>query len=142
VTSLALPAPLIATTRFPGEFVLPRDDSHIRPAALYTILRAAENSWLPVSFPPHPLGDSAPVVNCPYSQDSAFKNILLGGVFMAATGELIRMMNYVDDISATLRRIVASKGFISDDEKKKLADYMRNSNPNYAKLVDELEKGV
>ncbi len=61
---------------------------------------------------------------------------------MAATGELIRMMNYVDDISATLRRIVASKNFITVEEKKKLADYMRNANPNYTKLIDELEKNI
>ncbi|HYE24420.1 MAG TPA: hypothetical protein VEG32_04390 [Clostridia bacterium] len=60
---------------------------------------------------------------------------------MAATGELIRMMNYVDDISATLRRIVAGSTFISEEEKKKLAEYMRNANPSYAKLMDQLEKG-
>ena len=61
---------------------------------------------------------------------------------MAATGELIRMMNYVDDISATLRRIVVSKAYITADEKKKLAEYMRNSNPNFTKIMDELEKGA
>ncbi len=60
---------------------------------------------------------------------------------MAATGELIRMMNYVDDISATLRRIIVSKAYISAEEKKKLAEYMRNSNPNFSKLVEELDKG-
>jgi len=60
---------------------------------------------------------------------------------MAATGELIRMMNYVDDISATLRRIIVSKAYITPEEKKKLAEYMRNSNPNFAKLVEELDKG-
>jgi hypothetical protein len=61
---------------------------------------------------------------------------------MAATGELIRMMNYVDDISATLRRIVVSKSYITTEEKKKLAEYMRNSNPNFTKIIDELEKGA
>jgi hypothetical protein len=60
---------------------------------------------------------------------------------MAATGELIRMMNYVDDISATLRRIVVSKSYITPEEKKKLAEYMRNSNPNFTKIMDELETG-
>jgi hypothetical protein len=60
---------------------------------------------------------------------------------MAATGELIRMMNYVDDISATLRRIIVSKAYINTEEKKKLAEYMRNSNPNFSKLVEELDKG-
>lgn len=60
---------------------------------------------------------------------------------MAATGELIRMMNYVDDISATLRRIVAGTNFIATDERKKLAEYMRNATPNYSKLVEQLDKG-
>ena len=61
---------------------------------------------------------------------------------MAATGELIRMMNYVDDISTTLRRIIAGKAFITSEEKMRLAEYMRNADPNYAKIMDELEKGV
>ncbi len=61
---------------------------------------------------------------------------------MAVTGELIRMMNYVDDISATLRRIVASKQILTPEEKKKLADSMKNSNPSYVKMIDELEKGA
>lgn len=59
----------------------------------------------------------------------------------AASGELIRMMNYVDDISATLRRIVGGTIFISPDERKKLADYMRSSNPSFTKIVEQLEKG-
>jgi hypothetical protein len=62
-----------------------------------------------------------------------------GGI-MASSGELIRMMNYVDDISTTLRRIVVGSGFISPEERKKLADYMRHSDPNFTSLVEELEK--
>jgi hypothetical protein len=50
------------------------------------------------------------------------------------------MMNYVDDIAATLRRIVASSGFITQEERRKLAEYMRNSDPNFIKMVEELEK--
>lgn len=60
----------------------------------------------------------------------------------AVTGELIRMLNYVDDISATLRRIVASKVILTNDEKKKLAEYMKNASPNYTRMVDDLEKGI
>ena len=41
---------------------------------------------------------------------------------MPASGELIRMMNYVDDIAATLRRITAALHVLSDDEKKRLAE--------------------
>ncbi|HUK87014.1 MAG TPA: hypothetical protein VLT85_05070 [Terriglobales bacterium] len=56
-----------------------------------------------------------------------------------ATGELIRLMNYVDDISSTLRRINTSLPFLSDDEKKRLADYMRKSDPNFVTLLQTLE---
>jgi predicted enzyme related to lactoylglutathione lyase len=58
-----------------------------------------------------------------------------------ASGELIRMMNYVDDIAATLRRIQGSMGFVTAEERKRLADYMRNANPNYLKIMEALERG-
>ncbi len=61
---------------------------------------------------------------------------------MASSGELIRTMNYVDDISATLRRIVTASTFISTEEKKRLAEYMRNINPNYVKVLEDLEQQV
>ncbi len=59
----------------------------------------------------------------------------------AVSGELIRMMNYVDDISTTLRRITVSFGFMTAEERKRLADYMRKAEPNYTKIVDQLERG-
>ena len=59
---------------------------------------------------------------------------------MPASGELIRMMNYVDDIAATLRRINASLYLVTPEEKKKLADYMRKSDPNFLTLVELLEQ--
>ena len=59
---------------------------------------------------------------------------------MPVTGELIRMMNYVDDIAATLRRIQAGLTTMTDDERKRLADYMRKADPNYLKMVETLEK--
>ena len=60
---------------------------------------------------------------------------------MSASGELIRMMNYVDDIAATLRRINASLYLITREEKLRLADYMRKSDPNFVAVVEQLEKG-
>ena len=60
---------------------------------------------------------------------------------MVATGELIRMMNYVDDIAATLRRINASLYLITADEKRRLAEYMRKSDPNFVTVISQLEKG-
>jgi hypothetical protein len=68
-------------------------------------------------------------------------DIALERTLMAATGELIRMMNYVDDIAATLRRINASLYLITGEEKKRLAEYMRASDPNFLTVVEQLDKG-
>lgn len=59
---------------------------------------------------------------------------------MATSGELIRMMNYVDDIAVTLRRIVAGSHSIDAEERKKLAAYIRQSEPNFNQIIEELEK--
>jgi hypothetical protein len=61
---------------------------------------------------------------------------------MGATGELIRMMNYVDDIAATLRRINSSLYLITPEEQRRLAEYMRKSDPNFLSVVEQLEKGA
>ena len=60
---------------------------------------------------------------------------------MPATGELIRMMNYVDDIAATLRRIVVGISTMTPEERKRLADYMRSSDPSFMKTLENLDKG-
>jgi hypothetical protein len=60
---------------------------------------------------------------------------------MASSGELIRLMNYVDDISTTLRRIKTASAFVEADEKKRLAEYMRNADPSYLKILEALDKG-
>jgi hypothetical protein len=59
---------------------------------------------------------------------------------MQATGELIRMMNYVDDIAATARRIQAGVQTLTEDERRRLAEYMRKSDPNFIKMLETLEK--
>ena len=59
---------------------------------------------------------------------------------MVVTGELIRLMNYVDDIAATLRRIQANLYGTTPDERKRLADYMRKAEPNYVTIMEGLEK--
>lgn len=61
---------------------------------------------------------------------------------MPASGELIRMMNYVDDIAATLRRITTGVSQLSEDEKRRLAEYMRKSDPNYVTIIGQLDQGA
>jgi len=59
---------------------------------------------------------------------------------MAATGELIRLMNYVDDIAAILRRINTALPTISDEEKTRLAEYIRKSDPSLESILKQLDK--
>ncbi len=61
---------------------------------------------------------------------------------MAATGELIRLMNYVDDITTTVRRISAYVPLMEPDERKRLAEYMRAANVGFVELLGRLEKGA
>jgi hypothetical protein len=60
---------------------------------------------------------------------------------MAATGELIRLINYVDDIVTTLRRISASVPMMDADERKRLAEHVREANNSLTNLLAQLEKG-
>jgi len=60
---------------------------------------------------------------------------------MVISGEAIRMMNFVDDISTTLRRIAANIPFMTEEERKRLAEYMKKSEPSYMGMIEKLEKG-
>jgi hypothetical protein len=59
---------------------------------------------------------------------------------MKATGELIRLMNYVDDINTTLRRITATMGNMPDEERKRLADYMRKADEKFQAAIQSVEQ--
>lgn len=61
---------------------------------------------------------------------------------MAATGELIRLINYVDDITTTLRRISASIPMMDEDERKRLAEHMRTASGGFTTVLNQLEKGT
>jgi hypothetical protein len=59
---------------------------------------------------------------------------------MVATGELIRSMNYVDDITATLRRISISIPSMTTEERQRLAEYLRAAGAAITEAISELEK--
>lgn len=60
---------------------------------------------------------------------------------MGTSGELIRLINYVDDITTTLRRINAFVAAMESDEKKRLAESLKVAGSNLDALVVRLEKG-
>lgn len=59
-----------------------------------------------------------------------------------ATGELIRAMNYVDDITATLRRISIYIPSMNADERKRLAEHLRGASVSLNAAIAELEKAA
>jgi len=59
---------------------------------------------------------------------------------MPATGELIRLINYVDDITTTLRRIHASLPAVDAEEKRRLAENLRHASERIEELLAVLEK--
>ncbi len=59
---------------------------------------------------------------------------------VVATGELIRAMNYVEDITTTLRRICIYIPSMSPDEKKRLAESLRGAATAVNAAVADLEK--
>ncbi len=48
---------------------------------------------------------------------------------MPLSGEAIRMMNYVDDVSVTLRRILALVPTLTTEEKQRVSEYLKQSQP-------------
>ncbi len=59
---------------------------------------------------------------------------------MVATGELIRAMNYVDDMNATLRRICVAIPSMTSEERQRLADYLRAAQNSITAALTDLEK--
>ena len=59
---------------------------------------------------------------------------------MTATGELIRMMNYVDDISVTLRRILSTLPVLTAEERARVLEHVRHADPSYESVVTALSE--
>jgi len=59
---------------------------------------------------------------------------------MVATGELIRAMNYVDDITATLRRICIYIPSMNPEERQRLAESLRGAGIQITAAIADLEK--
>ena len=59
---------------------------------------------------------------------------------MPATGELIRAMNYVDDITATLRRLCLYIPSMNTEERKRLAESLRATGGAITAAIADLEK--
>jgi hypothetical protein len=48
---------------------------------------------------------------------------------MPLSGEAIRVMNLVDDVATTMRRMLALIPMLTPEEKKRVSDYLKQSEP-------------
>lgn len=49
------------------------------------------------------------------------------------------MMNYVDDVSTTMRRILATAPLLTAEERKRVSEYLKVSSPNANEVLAILE---
>jgi len=49
---------------------------------------------------------------------------------MPLSGEAIRMMNLVDDMATTMRRLLALVPTLAPEERKRVSEYLKNSEPS------------
>jgi len=54
---------------------------------------------------------------------------------MPLSGEAIRTMNYVDDISVTLRRILSVLPSLTEEERQRVATHIRAAEPSYESVL-------
>ena len=54
------------------------------------------------------------------------------------SGEAIRLMNLVDDVATTLRRVLALAPTLTADERKRVSEYLKNSQPSVDNVMAAL----
>jgi hypothetical protein len=57
---------------------------------------------------------------------------------MPLSGEAIRLMNLVDDVATTMRRILALVPTLAPEERKRVSEYLSQSQPNEAAVLKAL----
>ncbi len=55
--------------------------------------------------------------------------------YVPLSGEAIRTMNYVDDISVTLRRILTVLPSLTAEERSRVAEHIKQAEPSYESVV-------
>ncbi len=57
---------------------------------------------------------------------------------MPLSGEAIRLMNYIDDVAVTLRRVLAAVPTLPADERVKVAAHLDRSRPSAEEVAKAL----
>lgn len=61
---------------------------------------------------------------------------------MPLSGEAIRVMNLVDDVATTMRRMLALIPALSPEERTRVSEYLRQSQPNAEAVLQVLSPPV
>ena len=57
---------------------------------------------------------------------------------MPLSGEAIRLMNYIDDVAVTLRRVLATVPTLSAEERANVAEHLLHARPNAEEVATAL----
>jgi hypothetical protein len=57
---------------------------------------------------------------------------------MPLSGEAIRLMNLIDDVAVTLRRVLATVPTLSSEERARVAEHLLQSKPNAEDVAQAL----
>jgi len=57
---------------------------------------------------------------------------------MPLSGEAIRLMNYIDDVAVTLRRILSLVPTLTAEERARIAEHLQNSRPSAQDVAQAL----
>jgi hypothetical protein len=57
---------------------------------------------------------------------------------MPLSGEAIRLMNYVDDVAVTLRRVLALVPTLTPEERARIGEHLKHSKPNAEDVAQAL----
>ena len=60
---------------------------------------------------------------------------------MPLSGEAIRTMNYVDDIAVTLRRILSVLPMLTPEERTRVSEHIKVSDPSFESVVAAVSTG-
>jgi hypothetical protein len=60
---------------------------------------------------------------------------------MPLSGEAIRLMNYIDDVAVTLRRVLALVPLLTDEERARVAEHLERAQPNCSDVAKALGAG-
>ncbi len=58
---------------------------------------------------------------------------------MPLSGEAIRLMNYIDDVSVTLRRILSGVATLDEEERALVSSHLLQARPSAQDVLDALK---